>query len=142
VESNLFSLNLAIFHIDLVSNQNNWDVFTNTSQILVPFWDICVGDSGADIEHDNTSVTSDVITITKTAKFLLSRGVPDIEFNLTVVCEERHRVDLDSKSGNILLFELSGKMTFDEGCFSNTTVSYKDELEFRDCLRLFDHLLF
>lgn len=31
VEGNLLGLNLAVFNIDLVTNQDNWDVLANTS---------------------------------------------------------------------------------------------------------------
>ena len=58
VESDLLGLDLSVLHIDLVSDQDNWDVLTDSDEILVPLGDILVGDSSAHIEHDDTAVTS------------------------------------------------------------------------------------
>ena len=45
VESDLLGLDLSVLHINLVSDQNNWDVLTDSDEILVPLGDILVGDS-------------------------------------------------------------------------------------------------
>ncbi len=64
----------------------------------MPVGHVLVGDSRCDVEHDDTALTLNVITITKTAKLLLSRGVPDVEADRTEVCVEGEGVDLDSES--------------------------------------------
>lgn len=51
----------------------------------VPVGDVLVGDAGSHIEHDDTALAVDVVTITKTTELLLTSCVPDIELNLTVV---------------------------------------------------------
>lgn len=51
----------------------------------VPVGDILVGNTGGDIEHDDTTLSVDVVTITETTKLLLTGSVPDIELDLTVV---------------------------------------------------------
>ena len=132
VENNLLGLNFSILDINLVSDKNNWDVFTNSDEILVPLWDVLIGDSGADIEHDDTAVSSDVVTISKTTKLFLTGGIPNIEANLTLGGEELHWVDLNTEGSNVFLFEFSGKMSLDESGLSNTTISYKHEFEFSD----------
>ncbi len=58
VECDLLSLDLAIFDINLVANEDNGDVLTDANQILVPFWHILVSDARADVEHDDAAVST------------------------------------------------------------------------------------
>lgn len=51
----------------------------------MPVGNVLVGNAGGNIEHDDTALAVDVITITETAKLLLAGGIPDIELNLTEV---------------------------------------------------------
>jgi hypothetical protein len=61
VEGNLLGLHFSVFHIDLVADKHNWDVLAYSDEILVPFWHILIGDSGADIEHDYSAISSNTI---------------------------------------------------------------------------------
>lgn len=54
-------------------------------QLTVPVGDVLVGDTGSDIEHDDTTLAVDVVTITETTELLLTSGIPDIELDSTVV---------------------------------------------------------
>jgi hypothetical protein len=47
----------------------------------VPVGNVLVGDTGGNIEHDDTGLTVDVVTITETTELLLTGGIPDIELN-------------------------------------------------------------
>jgi len=58
VESDLLGLDLAVLHIDLVSDENNGNVLADTDEILVPLGDILVGDAGAHIEHNDGAVSA------------------------------------------------------------------------------------
>jgi len=51
----------------------------------VPVGNVLVGDTGGDIEHDDTGLTVDVVTITETTELLLTSSVPDIELDVTQV---------------------------------------------------------
>lgn len=51
----------------------------------VPVGNVLVGDTGGDIEHDDTGLAVDVVTITETTELLLAGGIPDIELNGTQV---------------------------------------------------------
>lgn len=55
----------------------------------VPVGDVLVGNAGSHIEHDDTALAVDVVTITETAELLLTSGVPDIELDLTEVLSHR-----------------------------------------------------
>ena len=59
VESDLLGLDLSVLDIDLVANEHNGDVLADSDEILVPLGDVLVGDSGADIEHDDSAVATD-----------------------------------------------------------------------------------
>ena len=55
----------------------------------MPVGDVLVGDTGSDIEHDDTALSVDVVTVTETTELLLTCGVPNIELNLAeVLCHE------------------------------------------------------
>lgn len=51
----------------------------------VPVGDVLVGNTGGDIEHDDTALAVNVVTITETTELLLAGGIPNIELNLTKV---------------------------------------------------------
>lgn len=57
VESDTGSLDLSFLDVDLVTTQHDGDVFTNSFQISVPVRYILVGDSGSNVEHDDTTLT-------------------------------------------------------------------------------------
>lgn len=59
VESDLLSLDFSVLHINFVSDQNNGNSLTDSHKVFVPLGHILVGDSRADIEHDNTAMSSD-----------------------------------------------------------------------------------
>ena len=130
VEGDLLGLHFSVLDINLVSNQHNWDVFAHSDQVLVPLWHVLVGDSRADIEHDDTALSTNVVSVSQSSEFFLTSGVPNVEENLSLGGEEWHWVDLDTKSGDVLLLELSGEMSLNEGSLSDTTISDEDEFEF------------
>lgn len=51
----------------------------------MPVGDVLVGDAGSDIEHDDTALAVDVVTVTETTELLLTSGIPNIEADLAVV---------------------------------------------------------
>ena len=51
----------------------------------MPVGNVLVGDTGSDIEHNDTTLAVDVVTITETTELLLTSGIPDIELDGTVV---------------------------------------------------------
>lgn len=72
VENDALGLNLSVFDVDFVAAQHNWDVFAHTHQISMPIWDVFVGNTRCYIKHNNSALTLDVVTITKTTEFLLT----------------------------------------------------------------------
>lgn len=103
MESDGLGLDLALLHVDLVTAENNGDVLADTDEITcdglacwelcnilmkrltVPVGDVLVGDTRGNIEHDDTALAVDVVTITETTELLLTGGIPDIELDLTKV---------------------------------------------------------
>lgn len=55
--------------------------------LTVPVGDILVGNAGGDVEHDDTALAVDIVSISQTTKLLLASGVPHIELNLAEVLE-------------------------------------------------------
>lgn len=53
----------------------------------VPVGNVLVGDTAGDVEHDNTALAVDVVSITETTKLLLASSVPNIELDLTKVLQ-------------------------------------------------------
>lgn len=65
----------------------------------MPIRHIFVGNSGGDIEHDDTALTLNIVTVTQSTKLLLTGGIPDIEANSAIVGCKRQRVDFNTESG-------------------------------------------
>ena len=67
--------------------------------LTVPVGDIFVGDAGGNVEHDDTALALDVVTITETTKLFLAGGVPHVEADGAEVGGERERVHLHTEGG-------------------------------------------
>ena len=80
---------MAHLHVDLVTAENNGDVLTDALEVAVPVGDVLVGDAGGDVEHDDTALPLDVVTITETTELLLSSGIPHVEADRAKVGGER-----------------------------------------------------
>ena len=129
VEGDLLGLDLSVLDIDLVAYEHNWDLLTNSGQVLVPLLDVGVGDTGADVEHDDSALSTNVVSISESSELLLACSVPNIEEHLSVGGMEWHGVDLHSQCGNVSLLELSGQVTLDKGGLTDATISDKHKLE-------------
>ena len=163
MESDGLGLNLALLHVDLITAEDDGDILANADQVAyysvsfryesrytacnrllgvdgwcartVPVGDVLVGNSRSNIEHDDTALAVDIVTITEATKLLLTSGIPDVELDLAVVLRRQlarvplradesgvvtyggkaKRVDLDTKGGHVLLLEFTGQVTLDEG---------------------------
>ncbi len=51
----------------------------------MPVGNVLVGNSGCDVKHNDAAVAVDIVSITKTSEFLLSRGIPDVELDVAQV---------------------------------------------------------
>ena len=99
----------------------------------MPVGHVLVCDTRGDIEHDDTALSVDVVSIAETDKLLLTCRVPDVELDGAEVLlsrqygvsrgrsdrgtygSEAERVDLYSERRNVLLLEFSGQVALDEG---------------------------
>lgn len=54
----------------------------------MPVGNVLVGNAGGDIEHDDTALAVDVVTVTETTELLLTGGIPDVELDLAEVLRE------------------------------------------------------
>mmetsp|Transcript_29224 Transcript_29224/g.79085 ORF Transcript_29224/g.79085 Transcript_29224/m.79085 type:complete len:317 (+) Transcript_29224:1253-2203(+) len=130
MKGDLLSLHLAILDFYFVPAQYNGNVLTNSGQITMPVGNILVCDARSDVKHDNCTLSLNVVSITKSAKFLLSGSIPYVEFDRTTVGVKCQRVHLNPQSCYVFLFKLSGQVALDKSGLTNPTISYKDEFEF------------
>lgn len=129
MEHDALGLNFSIFNVHFVSTQNNGDVLTHSDQISVPIGHVFVRDTRGDVEHDDGTLTLNVVPITQSTKFLLAGRVPDVETYRPSVRVEHQRMHFDTKRGDVFLFEFTSQVTFDKCGFASTTVTDKDALE-------------
>jgi hypothetical protein len=54
-------------------------------KLTMPVGNVFVGDAGCDVEHDDTALSVDVVSVTETTELLLTSRIPDIELNLSQV---------------------------------------------------------
>jgi hypothetical protein len=65
----------------------------------MPVGHILVGDTSGNIEHDDTTLSTNVVTVSQTTELLLSSSVPHAEDDLSEVGVELERVDFHTESG-------------------------------------------
>lgn len=65
----------------------------------MPVGYVFVGDAGRNIEHDDSALALNVVSIAETTEFLLSSSVPDVEADGSEVGGELEGVDFDTESG-------------------------------------------
>lgn len=80
MEGDGLCLHLALFHINLVAGQNDWDLLADTDKVTcrnvrslqmardsllltVPVGNVLVCNTRRDIEHNDTALAVDVVTI-------------------------------------------------------------------------------
>jgi len=130
VEGDLFRLDLTVLDFYLIPREDDGDVFADSGEIAVPVGNIFVCDTGGDIKHDNGALALDVVTVAQSSEFLLSGGVPDVEFDGTSVGVENERVNFDSERGDVLFLKFSRQMPLDKCGFAYPAVTDEDELKF------------
>jgi hypothetical protein len=55
----------------------------------MPVGDVLVRDARSDVEHDDTALAVDVVTITKATELLLPSSIPDVELDLAKVLSKK-----------------------------------------------------
>lgn len=135
MESNLSGFDFSVLLIDFVTDQDDGDVVADSGKVLVPLGNVFVGDSGGDVEHEDSSIGANVVSFSETSELLLSGGVPQGELDGAVVGVESDGADFNTLGGDVFLFKLSGNVSFDEGGFSDSTITDQDDFELGDDLR-------
>ena len=130
VEVDLLGFELSILNISLITDKYNRNVLTDLGQVFVPFWYVLVGSSGGKVKHDDSTVSSDVIALSKVTELLLSGCVPDVHLDVTLGSVEVDWRYFSTLSWNIRFLEFSGDVTLDKGCLSDPSVTNDDEFEF------------
>ena len=95
---------MTYLDIDLVTTQNDGNVFTNTLEVSVPIGNVLVSDTRSNVEHDDTTLALNVVTVTETTELLLTCSVPNVEADGTEVSVESKRVDLHTESGCLIQY--------------------------------------
>jgi hypothetical protein len=72
MEHDALGLHFTIFDINFVAAQHDGDVFTHANQIAMPVWNVFVGDTGCDVEHDDGALSLNVVTVTESTELFLT----------------------------------------------------------------------
>ena len=72
-------------NVHLVTTKNNGDVLAHPLEVTMPVRDVLVRDTGGHVEHNDTTLTLNVVSITETTELLLASGIPDVEADGTEV---------------------------------------------------------
>lgn len=123
MESDCSSLDLPLLNINLVSAKHDGDVLAHALQIPMPVGNVLVRNFRRDIEHDQTTLALNIVSISQSTKLLLSGGVPNVEANGTEVGVESKGVDFNTERCDVLLFEFSSQMSFDESGLSSSSIT-------------------
>lgn len=85
MEGDGLGLHFALLYINLVSAQDDGNVLADANQVAMPVGHVLVGDARSDVEHDDTALAVDVVTIAETTKLFLTGGIPHIKSDFTKV---------------------------------------------------------
>ena len=85
---NGFCLYFSVLDVDFISTQDDWYILADTDQVAMPVRDVFVRHSGCDVEHDNGTLSLNVVAVSESSKLLLTRRVPDVEANRPTVSVE------------------------------------------------------
>ena len=88
MEDDGLGFDFPVLDIHLVPAQHDGDVFTHTDQVPMPVGHILVRDSSCDIEHDNCTLSLNIVAVSETSELLLTGSVPNIEPDWSPVCVE------------------------------------------------------
>ncbi len=58
-------------------------------ELTVPIRDVLVGNARSNIEHDNATLSVDVVSVSQTTELFLTSCVPDIKVDLAEVLKRR-----------------------------------------------------
>jgi hypothetical protein len=130
VEGNLSSFDFSVLLVNFITNQDDGDVVTDSSEIFIPLGNVLVSNSSGDVEHENSSVGSNVISFSETTEFFLTGSIPKTELNGSVVSVEGDRANLNTLSSNVFFLEFTSLMSLNKGGLSNSTVSDENNFEF------------
>ena len=77
----LLCLDLSVLDVHLVTTQHNGYTVTDMFQVAVPQGNVVVRHPRCDIEHDDGTMSLDVVAVSESTKLLLTGRVPDVEFD-------------------------------------------------------------
>mmetsp|Transcript_21868 Transcript_21868/g.55963 ORF Transcript_21868/g.55963 Transcript_21868/m.55963 type:complete len:237 (+) Transcript_21868:203-913(+) len=129
VELNVLRLNLPVLDIDLVAHEHDWNVLAHPHNVSVPIRNVLVGDARRHIEHNDGTLTLDVVAITQAAELFLARGVPNVEGQRAAIRSELEGMDLDAQGGDVLLLELPRQVALHERGLAYASIAHQHQLE-------------
>lgn len=88
VEGDLSSFYFSVLLINFVSDEDDGNVVTDSSQILIPLGDILVGDSSGDVEHQDRGIGTDVVSFSEATQLFLSGSIPKTKLNGSMISVE------------------------------------------------------
>jgi hypothetical protein len=65
----------------------------------MPVGNVLICDSRCHVEHDDAALALDVVSVPKSTKLLLTRGIPDVEADCSEIRRKLERVDLNTQCG-------------------------------------------
>jgi len=139
VEDDALRFHLPILDVHFVATEDDRDVLADADQIAMPVGHVLVGYTRGHVEHDDSALALDVVAIAQTSELLLAGGVPHVEADGASIGVENQRVHLHSKCGHVLLFELAGHVTLDEGRLSGAAIADEHALECGYILTFLSH---
>lgn len=95
----MIDINGAHLDIDFVSTKHDRNVLADTLKVTMPVGHILVRDARRDVEHDDSTLSLDVVSITKTSELLLSGSIPHVEADGSVVGRECQWMNLYTERG-------------------------------------------
>lgn len=129
VNGDLIGLDFSVLDIGLVSDQTNWNIWSNLDQVIEPLQDVLVGLSACKIEHDDGTLRANVVALSELSELFLASSVPDLNSDLSVSGIEYDLSNTSSLGWDVGLNEVTSMMSLDKGGLADSTVPDQNKLE-------------
>ena len=99
MKDDILCLHLPVLDIHLIATEDNGYVIAHAHQITVPVGNVLVSDTSCHVEHDDGTLSLNVVTVPQPPKLLLPCSVPHVEPYGPAISVEHQRVNFNAQGG-------------------------------------------
>ena len=88
MEYDRLGFDFTVLNVDLISSKDDRNVLAHPDKVPVPVRNILVRDLRSYVEHDDSALSLDIVSVSQPSELLLTSGIPHVEPDGATVCVE------------------------------------------------------